>query len=142
MTQESTNIRRRAASSTPKEASIESYLVKRVSALGGFALKGDIPGVRFLDRICIMPDGVTLWIECKRTRGGRRTRLQENVIKQLLNRGHFAFFVKTREEVDAVLDGTHVFYDGKLFIGRFDNDHFISTPKGLVRPAAVSCVVD
>lgn len=132
MTQTSTtNTPRRAASSTPKESSVEDYLVERVKRLGGISLKGAVPGQRFIDRICIMHDGVTLWIECKRPKGGRRTRLQEHRIEELLERGHFAFFVKSREEVDLVLGSIRVFYGGKLRI--CGAELWTSTPKGLVR---------
>lgn len=113
---------------------MEDYLVKRVKALGGIALKGAIPSIRFIDRICIMPDGVTLWIEVKRPKGGRRTRLQEYCIAELLERGHQAFFVKSREEVDLVLDGIRIFYGDGLVVWTHPNPNwsYRSTPKGLV----------
>lgn len=116
------------------ESTIESYLVKRATALGGIILKGDIPSRRFLDRICIMPDGVTLWVECKRPSGGRRSKLQEDTIRRLLELGHQAFFVKTKEEVDAVLSGTRVFDSfGRLVVSwhTWPDQFRISTPKGI-----------
>jgi hypothetical protein len=119
----------------PLESTIETYLSSRVKAMGGLSLKGAIPGQRFIDRICIMPDGVTLWVECKRPTGGHRTKLQENRIAKLLEMGHFAFFVRTKEEVDLILDGIRVFMDGKLHVKAFPWMVFhpcaVSTPSGL-----------
>lgn len=117
------------------EAAIERYLVDRVKALGGFALKGDLPGRRFIDRICVLPDGVVLWVEVKRPSGGRRTKLQEKIIADLLELGHFAFFVKTKEEVDLVLGCPKVFYNNALRIVPPKAPlvpSYVSTPKGLV----------
>jgi len=116
------------------EKTVEDHLVDRVKSLGGFTLKGDIIGRRFLDRICILPDGVTLWIECKRPTGGQRTALQEHTIEKLLDLGHLAFFAKTVEEVDLVLDGPKVFHDdGELVVCPPDCyfTAYTSTPKGL-----------
>jgi hypothetical protein len=82
-----------------------------------------------------MPDGVTLWVECKRPTGGHRTKLQENRIAKLLELGHFAFFVKTKSEVDMILDAPKVFYrGGKLAVGGIlkPSGLWASTPKGLV----------
>jgi len=120
------------------ESTIESHLVKWVERHGGIALKGAIPGRRFLDRICIMPDGVTLWVECKRPKGGQRTVLQEETIRQLLELGHFAFFVKTKEDVNLILNGVRIFNDaGQLVVFEYPigpgmGRRCISTPKGLV----------
>lgn len=120
-----------------QESTIEAYLVKRINALGGIALKGAVPGRRFIDRICVLSDGVTLWVECKKPKGGRRTAHQEKTIETLLDLGHFAFFVKTKAEIDHVIDGTRVFTsDGHLTVGLFAADHslavLVSTPKGLM----------
>jgi hypothetical protein len=125
-----------------QESTIEGYLVKRVKALGGIALKGAVPGRRFIDRICILPSGVTLWIEVKRPKGGNRTALQEHTIEQLISMRHLAFFVKTKDEVDLVLDGMHMINDRRgqdhpeLLVGAptVMNGRMLraSTPKGLV----------
>jgi hypothetical protein len=118
-----------------QESTIEGYLVKRVKALGGIALKGDIPGHRWLDRICILPEGVTLWIEVKRPKGGVVRPLQEETIRMLLEMQHFAFLVKTKEEVDIVLDNDMLFHAGQLHAGPPKPpfvSSYLSTPKGLV----------
>jgi hypothetical protein len=100
----------------PKEYLIETYLVNRVKALGGIALKG--------------------MVECKRPKGGVRTALQELTVKQLIDLNHFAFFVKTKEEVDMVLGWSRFFGDdGELVIGALVDGRYSlaqSTPKGLV----------
>jgi hypothetical protein len=117
----------------PLESTIENHLSSRVKALGGLSLKGAVPGHRFLDRICILPDGVTLWVECKRPGGARRA-LQELTVRQLLDLGHFAFLVESKDEVDLILDGTRFFDDdGDLVVARAGNvfDFYTSTPRGL-----------
>ncbi len=86
-----------------KEYSIEAYLVKRVRETGGMALKGDTPGRRFLDRICILPDGVTLYVEVKRPKGGRATAHQLETMRRLKALGHLVALVKTTGEIDDLL---------------------------------------
>lgn len=87
----------------PLEASVEDYLVGRVEDLGGIALKGDIKGRRFLDRILILPRGVTVYCECKRPIGGRYSKHQGETLKRLEEMGHFTARVKTKAEVDALI---------------------------------------
>ena len=70
--------------------------------MGGFSLKGAIPGTRFVDRIVILP-GRIIFFEVKRPKGGRRSALQMFHMKRLKAWGHEAYFVKTKEEIDAVL---------------------------------------
>lgn len=86
------------------ESTIEAYLVKRVEALGGICLKGDVPGRRFLDRICVMPEGVTMYAETKRSRDAHKRKHQIETIKQLTLMGHMAGFCCTKEEVDQFIN--------------------------------------
>jgi len=86
------------------EGPIEAHLIARVKAMGGLSLKGTIPGTRFVDRIVILPGGRTLYVECKRPSGGRRSALQIFHINRLREWGHEAYFVKTKEEIDGILD--------------------------------------
>ena len=86
------------------ESTIEDYFVKRVEALGGETVKLFVPGKRFIDRLAMLPKGVTLYVELKRPKGGRRTALQEHWVQWLQANGHRAAFVKTKEEVDALLE--------------------------------------
>ena len=88
---------------TPLEENVEGYLVRQIEARGGMALKGDIPGRRFIDRICIMPNKLTLYVECKRPKGGHRRPHQIETIKRLREMEHYACFVKSRDEVDALM---------------------------------------
>lgn len=87
----------------PLEETVEDYLVKKVKALGGYALKGDIKGQRFLDRILILPHGRTIWCECKRPLNGRYSKHQEETIKRLTEMGHLCAKVKNKTEVDLLI---------------------------------------
>lgn len=86
------------------EAPIEAYFVARVIELGGFSIKADrIDGRRFVDRIAFLPGGRTVIAELKRPKGGRRKAQQIHYIEALVATGHEAYFIKTKEEVDAAL---------------------------------------
>lgn len=86
------------------ESTIEAYFVKRVVELGGFSLKTDrIAGKRFLDRTAFLPGGRVIVAELKRPIGGRKARLQVGQVAQLTEMGHEVYFLKTKEEVDRVL---------------------------------------
>lgn len=92
------------------EVSVENYFVKRVEKdLGGFTLKGDVPGRRFLDRIAILPGGLTFYVELKRPkskgrRAGQLTEHQAETIKRLRELGHEPAVLFTKEQVDEWLD--------------------------------------
>jgi hypothetical protein len=91
-------------STTALEDSVEKYLVKRVKEFGGFTLKGDrVDGRRFLDRIVIMPGGVTAYVECQRPRRGVVREHQSETLRRLGDMGHPVFLVKSKEEVDECL---------------------------------------
>lgn len=86
------------------EDSVENYLVKRVKEKGGFTLKGDrIDGRRFIDRIVILPDGITAYVECKRPRRGRVLAHQAETMRRLVSLGHKVFLVRNKKEVDECL---------------------------------------
>lgn len=90
-------------SKSPLEETVEDYLVKRVEAIGGVALKGDVKGRRFLDRICILPGGVTVYVEVKRPSGGRYSKHQVETLKRLQALGHKVARVENRAEVDGFI---------------------------------------
>lgn len=89
------------------ESSVEKYLVEQVEKLGGIALKGAVPGRRFLDRILIMPGGVTVYVECKRPKGSkvspRVSAHQAETLERLQKLGHHAWKTYTKGEVDVML---------------------------------------
>lgn len=90
---------------TPLETSVENYLVDKVeNVLGGVALKGDVPGRRFLDRIIILPHGVTIYCECKRPKGGRYSAHQIETLARLQNMGHITWKVKEKRVIDRFVD--------------------------------------
>lgn len=87
------------------ETSVEDYLVDRVEKeLGGMALKGAVPGRRFLDRIVILPGGTTIYVECKRPKGGIYSAHQDETLDRLAKLGHRTARVKTKAEVDQLLE--------------------------------------
>lgn len=95
------------------ESSVENYFVKQVEdRLGGVALKGDIKGRRFIDRIVILPRGITAFVELKRPSGGRFSEHQGETLERLEQMGHRIARLKTKAEVDQWV------YEMKLAIKR------------------------
>lgn len=53
-----------------KESTLEKYLVKEITKLNGLCLKWVAPGTRGVpDRIIIMPEGKTFFVEMKQEKG-------------------------------------------------------------------------
>ncbi|HDE4009722.1 TPA: VRR-NUC domain-containing protein, partial [Staphylococcus aureus] len=53
-----------------KESTLEKYLVKEITKLNGLCLKWVAPGTRGVpDRIIIMPEGKTYFVEMKQEKG-------------------------------------------------------------------------
>lgn len=93
--------------STAKEDTVENYLVERVKALGGVAIKLNPTGYKGLqDRLVVLP-GRIIFCELKRPKGGRIAALQHYWHNLFTRLGHRAVFCHTKEQVDAVLDGFH-----------------------------------
>lgn len=85
------------------EKAIERYLAERVKALGGVCLKYSNPGMTgYPDRLCVMPEGKTIWVELK-SRGRKPEALQEVRFRQLASLGHRVYVCDSREKVDEVL---------------------------------------
>ena len=85
------------------ERSLERYLAERVTELGGLCMKYHNPShIGFPDRICILPGGITKWVELKST--GRTARpIQQIRIDQLERLGHYARVCDSREAIEEVL---------------------------------------
>lgn len=87
------------------EKMIEAYLASRVKALGGVCLKYSNPGMAgYPDRVCLLPGGVTLWVELK-SREGRLSKIQRIRIACMRRIGHTVYVCKSKEDVDIMLDG-------------------------------------
>lgn len=87
------------------ETEVESYLRRRVEAMGGKCVKFVPDFARgFPDRIAILPHGTLIWVETKRPVGGVLDPYQ-NVQHVLLRRlGQRVEVTWSREDVDRLLD--------------------------------------
>lgn len=93
---------RRLLPSEQKEHHIESYLVKRIKELEGIAYKFTSPQRRSVpDRLCVLPDGHVLFIECKRP-GEEPTPSQWRELSRLNDLGQWVYVVNTKSEVDKI----------------------------------------
>lgn len=86
------------------EKAIERYLVEQVKKLGGVCLKYSNPGtVGYPDRICLLPWGVTLWVELK-SKGETLKAVQKVRIDQMNRIGHPVYVCDSKEEIDEVVE--------------------------------------
>lgn len=86
------------------EKAIERYLADCVKELGGICLKYSNPGmVGYPDRICLLPGGVTIWVELK-SKGGELKAVQKIRITQLRKIGHTVHVCSSKEAIDEVLE--------------------------------------
>ena len=86
------------------EKHIEAYLVKRVKAMGGIAYKFVSPGRRGVpDRIVVMPNGVTVYVELKAP-GEKPEPHQEREHQRLRDRGHKVYVIDSLEGVKQLLE--------------------------------------
>lgn len=84
------------------EADIEAYLVAEVKARGGKAYKFTSPQRRAVpDRHCLLPGGVSFFVECKRP-GETLTPSQQREAEYLRSLGQTVYAVSTFKEVDAL----------------------------------------
>lgn len=84
----------------PRERDIEQQTVRVVEAFGGRCLKWTAPGWRGVpDRICLMPNGRTIFIELKAP-CGRVGPLQQWWADELKRLGHLHFFIRSGDDVD------------------------------------------
>lgn len=86
------------------EKMIERYLCDSIKQMGGVCLKYSNAGmVGFPDRVCLLPGGVTLWVELK-SKDGRLNEVQKIRIRQLRGMGHTVNVCRSKEDVDEVLE--------------------------------------
>jgi len=85
------------------ERKIEAYLCQQVKAVGGIAYKFNSPNRRNVpDRICIFPNGKSIYVECKAT-GKTPTAGQQREIDRLKDLEQSATWVNTKEAVDILV---------------------------------------
>ena len=90
--------------SETSEKAIEAYLVRRVKEMGGICLKYSNPNMAgYPDRLCVMPEGRTFWVELK-SKGEKSRLLQLARMDSLKRRGNQVYTVSSREMVDVVLE--------------------------------------
>ena len=86
------------------EKEIETYFVKRVKALGGFAYKFRSVSQRGVaDRIACLPNGETWFVELKKP-GGRLSALQEVFAEQMEQTQQNYDVLWSKESVDDWLE--------------------------------------
>lgn len=86
------------------EKAIEQYLTGSVKNLGGICLKYTNPGmVGFPDRVCLLPGGITLWVELK-SKGQQLRTMQRIRISQMQRLGHTVTVCKSKEDIDRMLE--------------------------------------
>jgi len=86
------------------EDQVESYLVKRIHDIGGMCIKGNPHNQRGMpDRICILPQGMNVYVELKRP--GRKPRPNQRLF---LNRaralGQHAVWANSFGMVDKLIE--------------------------------------
>ena len=88
---------------TVKESVIEIYLRNEIKKIGGEAYKFTSPARRAVpDRLCILPKGLCIFVECKAP-GKVPTPAQEREMKKLTDKYHSVFVVDSKESVDTLI---------------------------------------
>lgn len=86
------------------ERSIESYLVKRVSDLGGIAYKFTSPSNRgVFDRLVVLPFGIIWFVELKSPKG-KLSKLQEIFEAGMNEMEHQTIVLHSRDAVDTFIE--------------------------------------
>lgn len=82
------------------EKYLEKKLVERVEAVGGMCIKIHNPYYRGLpDRLVIMPDGGTVWVELK-TKGKKPTKLQQLAHEELRKREQVVYVIDSEKKLN------------------------------------------
>ena len=88
---------------TRGEKEVDRYLVMEVEKAGGVCLKYDNGNKSgYPDRICLMPGGVTFWVELKGA-GLEPRPLQWERIKALRELGHTVYVADSYDKVDMII---------------------------------------
>lgn len=94
------------------ESAIEKYLCKRIEDIGGIAYKFVSPSRRSVpDRICVLPKGKHIFVECK-AEGGRLRLGQEREIERLRELCQPVAVVASKAEVDELISVLKVLING------------------------------
>ena len=89
--------------SEESEKDIEKRLVREVTHRGGLCLKYSNPADRgYPDRLCVMPKGITFWVELK-SKGRKPTKLQQSRIAHLRDLGQSVNVIDSAAEMDDLL---------------------------------------
>lgn len=70
-----------------REREIERKLKKMIEGYGGVCLKWNSGEAGVPDRICLLPGGTVIFVETKKPKGGRLSKLQEYQLDRLYNLG-------------------------------------------------------
>lgn len=85
---------------TDLEKDVEEALRKMIKRHGGYCLKFVCPGWSGVpDRIILLPGGRVYFVETKRPKGGRASRLQQFWHEELFRLGFKALFIHTKNSV-------------------------------------------
>ena len=87
-----------------REREVEGYLRRRVEQAGGRCEKF-LPDLDsgMPDRVVMLPGGVLVWVETKKPKGGRVTKLQLEQHRRLRALGQRVEVVWTKEQADELL---------------------------------------
>jgi hypothetical protein len=90
------------------EKRVEDYLVEKVEAIGGVCLKLEVNGDNgWPDRLCVMPYGVSAFVEVK-ARGGRLSKQQQVKLQWLDESDHLHAVVWDRAGVQLFVGTLHM----------------------------------
>lgn len=88
---------------TERETQIERSLVKMIHSHGGVCLKFTSPGNTGVpDRVCIVPEVGTFFVELKRPKGGRISEKQKYWRAKINQLGGKCFVIKNEEEIEGL----------------------------------------
>ncbi len=85
------------------EKAIERYLCNKVALAGGVCLKYSNPNkTGYPDRVAILPDGVTIWVELK-SQGKKPGKVQAIRIESMRRLGHRVYVIDSKQGVDIMM---------------------------------------